>query len=465
MTEITSVPRSAAAIAAAVRAGDIAPGAATIAAHRAIAATNATINAVIDHDPALSDPQVDALARRLAAGEQPPLAGVPVLVKDHFRVKGWKATQGSRLFAGFVAEDDDLIVTRLRQAGAIIIGRSNMSEFGCKGVTTNLLYGPTRHPLNPNLTTGGSSGGAAAALAAGYVPIALGSDGGGSARRPAAHAGVVGFKPSGGVVASERELSQVGVAGPMGRTVEDARLLFEAIRGYDPRDPFSVPALPSALLPGSPKLAWSPRLGLDVPVDPDVAEALQHAIEILRASGFELSEADPIWPEGAGEAALMPLQHAGLAARFGDLWLRDPTLFDPDVGVQIEDGLRLSATDVARAGSMSTAVAGAAARSFAGGWDFLLSPTTPCVAWSWSKLGPAEIGGVTVPHRGHAVFTPLINHAFCPAISLPAGTGRGGLPVGLQIIGPRFSDDALLALAARIEIALAAANGDTLMPR
>lgn len=464
MTEIDSVLPSAAVIAMAVRAGDMAPGAATMAAHRAIASTNPTINAVVDHDPALSDAQVDALARRLAAGEQPPLAGVPVLVKDHFRVKGWKATQGSRFFADFVAEDDDLIITRLRQAGAIIIGRSNMSEFGSKGVTNNLLYGPTRHPLDPSLTTGGSSGGAAAALAAGYVPIALGSDGGGSARRPAAHAGVVGFKPSGGVVSSERELSQVGVAGPMGRTVEDTRLLFAAIRGHDPRDPFSVPSLPASVLPVSPKLAWSPRLGLDIPVDPDVAEALQHAIGILRTSGFDLSEADPVWPEGVGEAAVMPLQHAGLAARFGDAWLRDPALFDPDIGAQIEDGLRLTATDVARAAAMSAAVAGAAARFFAGGYDFLLSPTTPCVAWRWSELGPAKIGGVAVPHRGHAVFTPLFNHAFCPAISLPAGTGRDGLPVGLQVVGPRFSDDALLELAAAFEAALAAANITSLMP-
>ncbi|MCM2477825.1 amidase [Rhizobium sp. CG5] len=465
MTETTASYRTAAAIASAVLAGELSPEAASAAAHRAISATNGMINAVVDHDPSLSDPQIETLARRLKRGERLPLAGVPVLVKDHFHVKGWKATQGSRLFEDFVATSDDLVIERMRAAGAIIIGRSNMSEFGCKGVTTNLLYGPTRHPLDHTLTTGGSSGGAAAALAAGYVPIALGSDGGGSARRPAAHAGVVGFKPSGGVVASARVVSQVGVPGPMARTVDDIRLFFQVIRGHDARDPFSVPPIPASVLPEHPNLVWSPKLGLGVPVDEDVAETLERAVAVLRSSGFAISNTDPSWPEGAGEASLMPLQHADLAAHFGDVWRKDPDLFDPDIAAQIEAGLSLTAADVARASSMSTAVAAAAARFFANGHDFLLTPTIPCVAWPFAQLGPAEIGGVAVPHRGHAVFTPLFNHAFCAAISLPAGTGRAGLPVALQIVGPRFSDDALLALAARIETALAAAGITAAMPR
>ena len=456
MTNTTASYRTATVIASAVLAGELSPEAATAASHQAIRATNGTINAVVDHDPSLSDAQIDVLVRRLQRGERPPLAGVPVLIKDHFHMKGWRATQGSRLFADFIATSDDLIIERLKAAGAIIIGRSNMSEFGCKGVTTNLLYGPTRHPLDNRLTTGGSSGGAAAALATGYVPIALGSDGGGSARRPVAHAGVVGFKPSGGVVASAREVSQVGVPGPMARTVEDIRLFFQAIRGHDARDPFSVPPIPISVLPEHPRLAWSPRLGLGAPLDDDVTETLEHAVTVLRSSGFAITNADPDWPEGAGEASLMPLQHAGLAARFGDIWRREPNLFDPDIAAQIEDGFSLTATDVARATSMSTAVASTAARFFAAGHDFLLTPTTPCVAWPFAQLGPTTIGGVCVPHRGHAVFTPLFNHAFCAAISLPAGVGRGGLPVGLQIVGPRFSDDALLALAARVEATFAA---------
>jgi aspartyl-tRNA(Asn)/glutamyl-tRNA(Gln) amidotransferase subunit A len=458
MTKAEIPHETAAAIAKAVLRGELSPQAAVERSHAAINAANGAINAIIDYDPALAEPQVADLRSRLERGERPPLAGVPLVVKDHFRVKGWKATQGSRLFADFVAEADDISIARLKAAGAIIIGRSNMSEFGCKGVTTNLLYGPTRHPMNHALTTGGSSGGAAAALAAGLVPLALGSDGGGSARRPASHAGVVGFKPSAGVVASAREISQTSVAGPMARTVEDIRLFFDAIRGHSAFDPFSVPAQPVAALPERPVIAWSSRLGLDVPVDPDVSEAMERAIACLRTAGMIVEDIDPHWPDGAGEAALMPLQHADLAASFGGIWSKNPDLFDPDIGMQIEDGLRLAASDVARASTMSRAVAGSMARFFAAGHHFLLTPTTPCVAWPLTELGPAKIGGVAVPHRGHAVFTPLFNHALCPAISLPAGTGRDHLPVGLQIVGPRFSDDAVLALAHRIETIFSTAN-------
>lgn len=452
------VPSTARALARAILDEGLSPDAGVRAADAAIRARNPGLNAIVDYDPHAASGQIQILADRLKRGERPPLAGVPVVVKDHIRVRGWKATSGSRLFADTVAEEDDLAVARLRSAGAILVGRSNMSEFGCKGVTTNLLYGPTRHPMNPDLTTGGSSGGAAAALAGGLVPLALGSDGGGSARRPAAHAGVVGFKPSSGVVAEPRALSATGVLGPMALNVADVSLFFDAIRGSDPRDPFSLDLSATIHADRPPVIAFSPRLGLDVPVDTDVEVATAAAIDAIRASGIEIGNADPKWPDGAGEPAVMALQHAGLAATYGDAFRRDPNQFDPDIAAQITDGLALPATAVAAAAAMSTAIAGAAARFFAGGVDILLTPTTPCVAWPHAQLGPATIGGIAVPHRGHAVFTPLFNHAFCAAISIPAGRGRDGLPIGLQIVGPRFSDFVVLALAARLEAILDAAG-------
>lgn len=446
---------TAVALAADVRAGRLDAGAPALEAQARIARGNGGINAVVDHDPQLADPQVAALRARLRAGARPALAGVPVLVKDHIAVAGWRRTQGSRVFAATVSEADDIAVARLRAAGAILIGRSNMSEFGCKGVTDNLLYGPTRHPADPALTPGGSSGGAAAALGAGFVPLALGSDGGGSARRPAAHAGVVGFKPSSGAIPHPRELSATGVLGPMARTVADAALLFEVLRGRDPRDPLSVD-LPGAPAPAArPRVAFSPRLGLDVPVDDDVAACVAAAADRIGAVCARLETADPGWPDGAGEDALMPIQRAGLAGVFGDLWRRDPAVFDPDIAVQIEAGLGMRATDLAAALRMSAAVARAAAAFFVRGFDFLIGPTAPCVAWPHGLLGPERIGGRAVGPRGHAVFTPLFNHALCPAISIPAGRGCGGLPVGVQIVGPRFSDLALLAFAQRCETALA----------
>jgi aspartyl-tRNA(Asn)/glutamyl-tRNA(Gln) amidotransferase subunit A len=146
----------------------------------------------------------------------------------------------------------------------------------------------------------------------------------------------------------------------------------------------------------------------------------------------------------------MPLQHAALAAAWGAEWRDDPTLFDPDVAVQIEAGLALRGRDVAAAEALSRAVAGAAARFFAGGPQLLLSLTTPCAAWPHDRLGPAEIGGVAVGPRAHAALTPLLNHAFLPAISIPLGETSGGLPLGMQIAGPRFADDRVLEAAAGI---------------
>lgn len=444
-----------AALAAAVNSGAVAPDAGVKAAHDAIVARNAALNALVDYEPAVAEQQLDVLVRRLKTGERPPLAGVPVAVKDHFQVEGWRYTEGSPLYRDRIAKIDEAVIARLRRAGAILIGRSNMSEFGCKGVTTNLLYGPTRHPIDERLTPGGSSGGAASAVAAGLVPLALASDGGGSVRRPAAHVGAVGFKPSTGAIADPRDFSHTSVFGTVARTVAGVALMFQALAGPDPQDPVALPLPPdSGKSLGTMRIAWSSRLGLDAPVDGDVTEQLGRTIEQLRAAGLRIETADPRWPAGASEEALMPIQHAGLAAAFGSRWRTSPELFDPDIGVQIESGLKLTGVDVSRAHGMSLAIARAAAAFFASGFDLLFSPTTPCPAWPLDRLGPDHIGGVPVGSRAHAVFTPFFNHAFCPAISIPAGNTWTGLPIGLQIVGPRLADWTLLRAAAEIEALL-----------
>ncbi|PWC31499.1 amidase, partial [Azospirillum sp. TSO35-2] len=181
-----SAVTSARAIARAVNAGTRSARAEAEACLARIAAGNPALNAIVavHHDAALA--QADAVDRRVAAGETLPLAGIPVAVKDTIWVAGRRVTQGSRLFADFVAPADAIAVERLRQAGAVLVGMANSSEFACKGVTTNPLFGPTRHPLDPALTPGGSSGGPAVAVAGGLVPLALGTDAGGSSRRPPA---------------------------------------------------------------------------------------------------------------------------------------------------------------------------------------------------------------------------------------------------------------------------------------
>lgn len=453
-----ATPR-ATAIAEAVRTGRSSARAATEAALARIAAGNPALNAFVSVDEADALAEADAVDRRLAAGETPLLAGVPVAVKDTIWVAGRRVTQGSRLFADFRAPADAIAVERLRAAGAVIVGMTNSSEFACKGVTTNPLFGPTRHPQDPSLTPGGSSGGPAVAVAAGLVPLALGTDAGGSSRRPPAHVGAVGFKPSFGAIpygpGFAEPFTGIAVMAPITADVADATLMFEALSGPDPRDPESIAVAPAdSRSPSSLTVAYSPRLGLDAPIDEDVRQAVEHAMEVLERAGVRVVRRDPIWPAGVTETALMPLQHAGLAALYGDAFRRDPAQFDPDIAVQIERGLTLTGPEVAAAQLLGVEVARALAAFFTD-TDLLVGPTTPCVAWPLDRLGPETIGGQAVPPRAHAVFTPLFNHAKVPALSLPCGTGRAGLPVGLQIVAQRGQDRRVLRFAAFIENLLA----------
>lgn len=449
----------AATIAGRVVAGRLDPAEVVAAFQARIAERNDQLNAVFEQRQDLVDADLAQLRARLAQGERPLLAGVPVIVKDVIWSQGRRVTQGSQLYRDFVAPADAIAVERLRRAGAIVLGMGNTSEFACKGLTTNKVYGLTHHPLDATLTAGGSSGGCAVAVAAGMAPLALGTDGGGSSRRPPAHAGVVGFKPSYGAIPDSvgfpHAFNGIQVIAPITRTVADAELMFEALAGADARDPDTLGFTPGAARPlHTLKIAVSPRLGLDTPVDDDVAQAFEQAVARLQAAGLTIERADPQWPAGADEAALMPLQHVGLANLYGEPWRRDPDVFDPDIARQIERGLAWTGADVARAREASHQIALTVAGFFTR-YDLLLCPTTPCVAWRNDRLGPERIGGVAVEPRAHAVFTPFFNHALAPAISVPCGSGRDGLPVGLQIAGPRGADRSVLAAARLAESLLA----------
>jgi aspartyl-tRNA(Asn)/glutamyl-tRNA(Gln) amidotransferase subunit A len=423
-----------------------------------VEALNPRLNAVIRFDPRVGRAEAAAVDRRIAGGDTLPLAGVPFTVKDNLWVKGRVAAQGSALFADFVAPEDAPAVARLRAAGAVFLGTTNCSEFACKGNTTNRLFGPTRNPWDLTRTPGGSSGGAASAVAAGLGAIALGTDGGGSIRRPAAHVGVVGMKPSAGLVPHTGGFVEPvfgnSVIGQMARTVEDIRLMLDAITAPDLADPQSPPVpvwsrAAAGRVEGL-RVAFSPRLGLGFPVDPDVAANVRATAERLASAGATVEETDPQWPEGASEQALMPLQLAGLASLYGERFKARAWDVDPDIGAQIEAGLRLSGVDVAHALHAREALYRALARFFER-FDLLLAPTTPVTAWPIELLGPKEIEGKAVTPRGHAVFTPLFNHTYMPACSVPCGLDRQGLPVGIQVVGPRFADARVLGLAEAIE--------------
>jgi aspartyl-tRNA(Asn)/glutamyl-tRNA(Gln) amidotransferase subunit A len=454
--------KSAREIAAAVNGGEADPVEVAEVFVARILENNSSVNALVRFDPEIARSEALDVRQRIRAGEAMPLAGVPVIVKDNIWVAGRTISQGSRLFADYVAQEDAMAVARLRRAGAVIVGIGNSPEFACKGVTNSPLHGPTQHPLNATLTPGGSSGGNAAALAADFAPVALGTDGGGSGRRPSAHTGTVGFKPSFGAVPYGPGFPEpfwgISVLAPMGRSVDDVAILFEAVAGADARDVESA-AIEAGLCaePRQLRVAFSRDLGLGAPIDADVETTIADGIDLLAKAGWRIDRIQVQWPQGIGESSIMPLQAAGLAAIHGDAWRRKPDLFDPDIAVQIERGLSLTGADVGRALEASAAIKRTVAHLFAD-HDLLLCPTAPCVAWPLTELGPKQIGGVDVPPRGHAVFTPLFNHALVPAISIPCGRGRDGLPVGLQMVARRGRDRTVLAAAAEAERILAPIN-------
>lgn len=431
-------PESAAGIAVWVGAGRVRATAAVQRSLDRIVVGNGALNALTLVNPsALAD--AARVQARLEAGEALALAGVPVVIKDNLWVKGLRITQGSRLFADFVAPEDAVAVARLKAAGAVVVGIGACSEFACKGVTNTPLYGMTRNPVDLRMTPGGSSGGPAAAVAAGFVPLALGTDAGGSTRRPPAHVGVIGFKPSQDLVpygpGFDEPVWGISTVCPIARDMADVLLAMEVLAG--------VTHLPVA---GRPLLAWAPSFGLDQPLDAEVEAVSLAAVARLRQAGFSVADAAPVWPPGAGRGDVAPLQWAGLAALYGERFRAEPGLFDPDLGEQIARGLGLTGVEVAVAHQASHRM-GERLNAFLARHPFLLTPTTPCPAWPVELLAPPVIGGRAASPRDHASFTPQANHAGCPAISLPCGRTSEGLPLGMQVMAAKGQDAALLALA------------------
>ena len=437
-----------------------------------VAERNPALNAIIGFDADAVLAEAGAVDQRLAdlrasglghdlIAEAMPLAGLPFTVKDNVWVGGRRISQGSKLFEDFIAPRDAWVVARLRALGGVVLGITNCSEFACKGHTSNLLHGPTRHPLDPTLTPGGSSGGAVSALAAGLGVFAIGTDAGGSTRRPAAHCGLVGFKPGPGLIPHPWGFAEanfgLSVIGLITTTVTDASWLFDRLIAYDANDPAGVPVacglgpadappLPDPTAPRPLRIAWSPHLGLDLAVDDDVLAALQARIDALRAAGWRIVDADPVWPAGVREYPLLALQQAGLHALFGARLAHERDRIDPDLVAQIEGGGRVTPAEIARVLRLRDQIALAVARFFEH-HDLLLCPTTPVTAWPLTQLGPPMIGGKPAGPRGHAAFTPLFNNAGVPACSVPAGQVRG-LPVGLQVVGPRCEDARVLQFSA-----------------
>jgi aspartyl-tRNA(Asn)/glutamyl-tRNA(Gln) amidotransferase subunit A len=455
---------SARAVAAAVGRREIGAREIAIDALTRLHAVNPWLNAVITCDDAWTLAQADAVDRRVAQGETLPMAGVPITVKDNLWVQGRRITQGSMLYADFVAPNDAWAVARMKALGAVIVGITNCSEFACKGVTNNLLHGKTRSPWDLNLTPGGSSGGAVAALAAGIGALALVTDAGGSTRRPAAHCGLVGMKPTFGLIPCGPGFDEpnfgLSVIGQLARNVADVAWMFELLQGYSGLDWGSQPLAPLHVPPEAPprtlRIAWSPDFGCGFAADAPVLAQLQAGLDRLRGEGWAIVDAAPRWPGAMHEYPLLKLQQAGLAALYGAALDQDASRIDPDLQAQIRAGRHFSGAEIADVLLLREKLHLAFSRFFEA-FDLLLTPTAPVISWPVDQLGPPTIGGRPAGPRGHAAFTPMANYAQVPACSVPAGLVEG-LPVSMQIIGPRYADARVLQFAAEVERTLGPAT-------
>jgi Asp-tRNA(Asn)/Glu-tRNA(Gln) amidotransferase A subunit family amidase len=404
----------------------------------------------------------DALrtARAVDRGEiDGPLAGVPVAIKDHVWMRGAPATNGSLALADFVPDVDCVCVARLREAGAVPVGKTNNPEFCYRGITDNALFGLTRNPWSLDRTPGGSSGGSGAAVAAGMVPMALGTDGGGSIRIPASFCGIAGLKPSFGLVPKMpgfRGWPTLSVDGPMARTVRELALMLAVMAGPTPLDDSALAVPPGDVLGAVERADVAGlRVGVSVdlgfaPVERDVREAFARALDALSDAGWAIEEVVPpseppieMWNAIAcaeGYASEGPL----LAEFDARMWA--------DTADLVRAGERITAAEYLDWQHRRAAYTGAWAALFER-IDLLLTPAMQLTAFPVGILSPETIDGAPVDpfFDDWVTFCLPANLTGRPAACVPIGLGDGGLPVGMQILGRRFEDAVVLGAAAAVE--------------
>jgi len=424
---------------------------------------NSAINAIVTFLPQRAREGAQAVDAALARGEDPgPLAGLPVAHKDLTVTKGIRTTFGSPIFRDFVPDADAIIVERLRKAGAITVGKTNTPEFGAGSQTFNQVFGATRNPYDPGKTCGGSSGGAAAALACGLLPIADGSDMGGSLRNPASFCNVVGLRPSAGRVPNWPSPSawfHLAVVGPMARTVRDVALMMSAIAGPDARAPISLQdpglmfARPLERDFSGARIAWSADLG-GLPVEPEVAQVLQAQRKTFTDLGCTVEDATPDLHDADEIFSVMRAWSFELA--FGELLKTRRALMKDTVIWNIEQGARLTGPQVGAAEVKHTRLFHRM-REFMEKYDFLVAPVVQVLPFDVDVPYPTRINGVELEsYIDWMRSCSYITVTGAPALSIPCGFSGGGLPVGLMLLARNGQDRRLFAVAAAVERLLAA---------
>jgi aspartyl-tRNA(Asn)/glutamyl-tRNA(Gln) amidotransferase subunit A len=446
---------SASELVAAYATGELSPVEVTQNALRVIEERDGECNAFCLVDPDRAIEQAKASEVRWRDGNPIGwLDGVPASIKDMFLTQGWPTLRGSRCIDPDQPWDVDSPVTaRLRENGLVLLGKTTTPELGWKGVTDNPLTGITRNPYDPTTTAGGSSGGSAAAVAAGMGELSVGTDGGGSVRIPASFCGIVGLKPTHGRIPlfPASPFGPLAHAGPMARSVDDTALLLDVLAMPDYRDPAALAPPVSTFREAVRRdvrgliAAYSPTLGY-VDVDPEVAAIVKAAVESLGNAGLHIEETDPGFTDP--KSAFDILWATGAAKWLDTFPAGSENRIDPGLRKVWEFGKTFSASDYLGA-SAERAALGILMGEFHTRYDVLITPTVPIPAFEAGHDVPPGSGLESWPDW--TPFTYPFNMTQQPAISVPAGRTTSGLPVGLQIVGPRHSDDLVLAVAKLLE--------------
>ena len=441
-----------------IRAKKLSAREALVAHQKQIERENTKVNAIVTLVPEMAA-EAAAKADEMQARGEPlgPLHGLPVAHKDLLETRGIRTTFGSPLFKDFVPTEDDIVVERVRRAGAIIIGKTNTPEFGSGSQTFNKVFGATRNPYDLTKTCGGSSGGAAVSLACGLAPVVSGTDTGGSLRNPAAFCNVVGFRPSVGRVPNPKAAfawSTLSTSGCLGRSVADLAYVLSTIAGPDSRSPLSINepgelfARPLDRSFKGVRVAWFKDLG-GVPFDPRVRAVVDGHRKTFESLGCIVDEAEPDF--APAEIAFRVLRALGSANAYGAQLHDHPDAFKDTLKGEIEEGLRLTGMDVARA----DAAHGQLWRSFQAfleKYEYFVLPTTQLPAFDVDTPYPTEIVGVKFDNYIDWMKSCwYISATGNPAASVPGGFTPEGLPVGVQIVGRNKADFSVLQMAHAFE--------------
>lgn len=421
--------------------------------------TNPRVNAIVSLDAERARAEAARADEQLARGEDVgPLHGLPFAVKDTHEVGGWLSTSGSPVRADHVPERDELVVERVRGAGAITVGKTNTPEFASGSHTFNTLFGTTRNPYDLDRSAGGSSGGAAAALASGMIPLADGSDMGGSLRNPASFCNVVGLRPSFQRVPqwpNPNHWEAISVQGPLARTVDDLALLLSVMAGPTSRVPISqqTPGATFATVDRRDlrglRVAMSIDLGGTFEVDAQVAEVVRAQQSVLEEAGAVVREAAPDLREA--EDTFRTLRAWHFQASYGQLLSEHPDSFKESLADNIRAGESLTGADIARAYRQRSTLA-ERMRLFFQEHDVLVLPVSQVPPFSAEMEYPADINGqVQETYLDWMRSAYVITVTGCPAISVPAGFTPQGWPVGLQIVTAANTERDLLAIARAYE--------------